>query len=60
MLHSPVGFPVTRGPRVIHVLMWDGRPIAAAERLERLAMQMSAYTPAQQALMDIIAVELFE
>jgi len=40
--------------------MWDDRPIAAAERLERLSMQLSAYTPAQQERMHIVAVELFD
>ncbi|MCU1676128.1 MAG: hypothetical protein JWM93_886 [Frankiales bacterium] len=44
----------------IHVLTYDGLPIAAAERLERLSMQVSAYTPNQQALMAVTAVEVLE
>jgi hypothetical protein len=44
----------------MHVLVYDGLPIAASERLERLAMQMSAYTPKQQAQMSIHAVEVLK
>jgi len=45
---------------MIHVLVYDGIPIAASERMERLSMQMSAYTPNQQALMAIYAVEVLD
>jgi hypothetical protein len=44
----------------MHVLIYDGVPIAASERMERLSMRMSAYTPKQQALMSIHAVEVLE
>lgn len=44
----------------MHVLVFDGLPIACSERLERLAMQMSAYTPKQQEQMYICAVEVLE
>ena len=45
---------------MIHILMWDDKPIAAAERLERLSMAMSAYTPNQQALMHVVTVEVLD
>lgn len=45
---------------MIHVLVWDGRPIAAAERLERLSMAMAAYTPKQQLQMSVVAVEVLD
>jgi hypothetical protein len=45
---------------VIHVLAYDGVPIAAAERMERLSESMAAYTPAQQDQMSITAVEVLE
>ena len=40
--------------------MLDDKPIAAAERMERLSMAMAAYTEAQQALMHIVAVEVLD
>lgn len=40
--------------------MYDGQPIAAAERLERLSMQMAAYTPRQQEQMYVVSVEVLE
>lgn len=45
---------------MIHVLVLDGIPIAAAERMERLSEFMAAYTPTQQAQMSITAVEVLE
>lgn len=45
---------------MIHVLTFDGLPIAASEHLERLSVQMAAYTPNQQALMTVTAVEVLE
>jgi hypothetical protein len=44
----------------VHVLCFDGIPIAASERMERLASQMSAYTPTQQALMSVHSVEVLK
>jgi hypothetical protein len=44
----------------MHVLCYDGVPIACAERMERLNMAMSAYTPKQQLLMSIHSVEVIE
>lgn len=44
----------------MHVLVYDGLPIACSERMERLSMQMSAYTPTQQLQMSIHSVELLD
>lgn len=40
--------------------MFDDKPIAAAERLERLSMFMAAYTAAQQLRMHIVAVQVLD
>lgn len=45
---------------MLHVLCYDGIPIAASERMERLNMAMSAYTPKQQAQMSIHVVEVLD
>lgn len=44
----------------MHVLVFDGLPIACSERMERLNMQLAAYTPTQQAQMAIFSVEVLE
>ena len=44
----------------MHVLCFRGRPIAVADRWERLASQLSLYTEAQQAEMEIIHVPVLE
>jgi hypothetical protein len=44
----------------MHVLCYSDIPIACSERLERLSMAMSAYTPTQQLLMSIHSVEELE
>ncbi len=45
---------------VLHILMFDDQPIAAAERMERLSEQMAAYTPNQQALMYVVSVPVLD
>lgn len=45
---------------MIHVLMFHDKPIAAAERLERLSLKMADYTPAQQSHMWIQAVQVLD
>jgi hypothetical protein len=42
----------------MHVLTYLGKPIAAAERLERLSEYMAYYTAAQQSDMAITSVEV--
>lgn len=44
----------------MHILCYDGLPIAASERLERLSLTMAAYTPKQQLLMSIHSVEVLK
>lgn len=44
----------------MHVLTWLGRPIAAAEREERLSEFMTLYTVSQQEDMVITSVEVLE
>lgn len=44
----------------MHVLCYDGIPIACSERMERLSMAMTAYTPKQQLLMSVHSVEELE
>lgn len=42
----------------MHVLTYLGKPIAAAERLERLSEFMTLYTADQQAEMEITSVQV--
>lgn len=45
---------------MIYVLMLDGRPIAAAERMERLNEAMAGYDAIQQVQMHIEYLEVLE
>ena len=45
---------------MIHVLMYMGKPIAAAKRFERLNERMADYPSNQQMQMKIMAVEVLE
>jgi hypothetical protein len=40
--------------------MYDGKPIAASERMERLSMEMAKYPADQQKLMWVWAVEVLD
>jgi hypothetical protein len=44
----------------MHVLVYDGKAIAAAERMERLSEEMAGYNETQQAQMHIDAVEVLD
>lgn len=44
----------------IHVLTYDDKPIAAALRYERLSMRTASYSPGQQELMKIVALEVLD
>lgn len=44
----------------IHVLTSDGDPIAGATRWERLSMEMTRYSPAEQKLMNITSIPMLD
>jgi hypothetical protein len=61
MLLVVLVFPnIQVGRRLMHVLVYDGKAIAAAERMERLSEAMAGYNETQQAQMRIDAVEVLD